>query len=579
MVIFCNYLIINYLQKRPFIIHHLSFIINLFWFKFIFNCLKYQKMSIPKEPRQLMINLMYLVLTAMLALNVSAEIINAFFRIDKSIVGTNSLLDDSNKKSQKSMDAEVKNRPEDKPLADAAVKASAIVKEFNDYITTVRGQLDEAAGGLVPMTDPDKTKAGKPVRYKDKDVPQRFFVEGGKDEKGNKFDANGPKIKAKVLETREKLLGLISGIGGLVKGKGGNAEAELKQMKDQLPLNIDENDWKTYGKKSWEQFTFGYMPVAACYPILSKFQNDARTAEAAIINYLASKVGANVIQFDKFEPVSAAEKGYVISGEKFTSEIFLSASSQQLKSGMSYRVDGSSLPIKDGKGIYEATASGVGEKTYKVDISLTNPFTGKTDNFSKQFKYEVGQRSVACSADKMNVIYIGVDNPISVAAAGVSSNALQVSGSGCSLKPNGNGKYIATATTQGTAKISVSGGGLNQTFDFRVKLIPNPVPTLSMKKGGGMGSGEMGAQAGIIPVLEGFDFDAKCSIQSFTMVRVPRREDPVPAVVNGGVFDEKAQRLVQAAKPGDLYNFYSIKARCPGDAIARDIGGMNFFVK
>jgi gliding motility-associated protein GldM len=536
-------------------------------------------MSIPKEPRQLMINLMYLVLTAMLALNVSAEIINAFFRIDKSIVGTNSLLDDSNKKSQKSMDAEVKNRPEDKPLADAAVKASAIVKEFNDYITTVRGQLDEAAGGLVPITDPDKTKAGKPVRYKDKDVPQRFFVEGGKDEKGNKFDANGPKIKAKVLETRERLLGLISGIGGLVKGKGGNAEAELKQMKDQLPLNIDENDWKTYGKKSWEQFTFGYMPVAACYPILSKFQNDARTAEAAIINYLASKVGANVIQFDKFEPVSAAEKGYVISGEKFTSEIFLSASSQQLKSGMSYRVDGSSLPIKDGKGIYEATASGVGEKTYKVDISLTNPFTGKTDNFSKQFKYEVGQRSVACSADKMNVIYIGVDNPISVAAAGVSSNTLQVSGSGCSLKPNGNGKYIATATTQGTAKISVSGGGLNQTFDFRVKLIPNPVPTLSMKKGGGMGSGEMGAQAGIIPVLEGFDFDAKCSIQSFTMVRVPRREDPVPAVVNGGAFDEKAQRLVQAAKPGDLYNFYSIKARCPGDAIARDIGGMNFFVK
>jgi gliding motility-associated protein GldM len=573
MMNLCNSLILNNLQK--FIIHHSLFIIH----HYFLNCLKYQKMSIPKEPRQLMINLMYLVLTAMLALNVSAEIINAFFRIDKSIVGTNLLLDSSNQKSQKSMDAEVKNRPEDKPLAEAAVRASVIVKEFIEYIATVRGQLDVAAGGLVPETDPDKTKAGKPVRFKDKDVPQRFFVEGGKDEKGNKFDANGPKIKAKVLETREKLLSLISGIGGLVKGKGGNADAELKLMKDQLPLNIDENDWKTYGKKSWEQFTFGYMPVAACYPILSKFQNDARTAEASIINYLASKVGANVIQFDKFEPVSAAEKGYVISGEKFTSEIFLSAASNQLKSGMSYRVDGSSLPIKDGKGIYEATASGVGEKTYKVDISLTNPFTGKTDNFSKQFKYEVGQRSVACSADKMNVIYIGVDNPISVAAAGVSSNQLQVNGSGCTLKPNGNGKYIATATTQGTAKISVSGGGLNQTFDFRVKLIPNPIPTLSGKKTGGMGTGEMGAQAGVIPILENFDFDAKCSIQSFTMVRVPRREDPVPAVVNGGVFDEKAQRLVQAAKPGDLYNFYSIKARCPGDAVARDIGGMNFFIK
>jgi gliding motility-associated protein GldM len=520
-----------------------------------------------------MINLMYLVLTAMLALNVSAEIINAFFRIDKSIVGTNLLLDSSNQKSQKSMDNEVKNRPEDKPLAEAAVKASLIVKDFIAYIDGIRMQLDKEAGGLVPMTDPDKTKAGKPVRYKDKEIPQRFFVGDAKK------PGKGIEMKGKVLETRDRLLGLISSISGLVKGKGGNAEAELKQMKDQLPLNIDENDWKTYGKKSWEQFTFGYMPVAACYPILSKFQNDARTAEASIINYLASKVGANVIQFDKFEPVSAAEKGYVISGEKFTSEIFLSASSQQLKSGMSYRVDGSSLPIKDGKGVYEATASGVGEKTYKVDISLTNPFTGKTDNFSKQFKYEVGQRSVACSADKMNVIYIGVDNPISIAAAGVSSNQLQVNGSGCTLRPNGNGKYIATASSVGIAKIAVSGGGLNQTFDFRVKLIPSPIPTLSMKKGGAMGSGEMGAQMGVIPVLENFDFEAKCSIQSFTMVRIPRREDPVPAVVNGGAFDEKAQRLVQAAKPGDLYNFYNIKARCPGDAVARDIGGMNFFVK
>jgi hypothetical protein len=94
-----------------------------------------------------------------------------------------------------------------------------------------------------------------------------------------------------------------------------------------------------------------------------------------------------------------------------------------------------------------------------------------------------------------------------------------------------------------------------------------------------MGVGEFCAQAGIIPILENFDFDMKCAVQGFSVTRIPRNEPPVSISVLGGVFDENAQRLICAAQPGDMYQFYNIKTRCPGDMIARDVDTMLFTIK
>ena len=154
----------------------------------------------------------------------------------------------------------------------------------------------------------------------------------------------------------------------------------------------------------------------------------------------------------------------------------------------------------------------------------------------------------------MNVFYIGVDNPISVSVAGVSSNAVKVncSGGGCNMN-GGKGKYVVKVTKPGDVKINVSGGGLSKSADFRVKRIPDPVAKLGKKADGSMGNGEFKAQRGVIPWLEGFDFDAKCKIQGFNLVRVAKRQDPVSSNNAGGTFNDKSQRLVRAAKPGDTY--------------------------
>jgi GldM C-terminal domain len=147
---------------------------------------------------------------------------------------------------------------------------------------------------------------------------------------------------------------------------------------------------------------------------------------------MAELAGGRVIEFDAFFPVVSAKKSYLISGEPFEAEISVGTYSSQINpSDIGIFVNGSKISVgNDGKAKYTARTDGLGEKTLKLDAQVRNPLTGEVSKGSSTFTYEVGQRSVAISADKMNVFYIGVDNPISVSAAGSSSNDLQVSISG-----------------------------------------------------------------------------------------------------------------------------------------------------
>jgi hypothetical protein len=178
------------------------------------------------------------------------------------------------------------------------------------------------------------------------------------------------------------------------------------------------------------------------------------------------------------------------------------------------------------------------------------------------------------------VFYIGVTNPIAVSAAGVSSNDLRVTGSNCNLTKKDNNNYDVTVSSPGEATITLSApGGFSVVKKFRVKPIPDPVAyTTSKKRGGFVGNGEMKAFNGLVALLENFDFDAKCSIQSYVLVRLHRGDDPSQANVSGPT-NTQAENLCRQAVGGDQYQFFQIRARCPGDAAARDLGSMSFFVK
>ena len=186
----------------------------------------------------------------------------------------------------------------------------------------------------------------------------------------------------------------------------------------------------------------------------------------------------------------------------------------------------------------------------------------------------------------MNVFYVGVTNPISVAAAGVSSNALKVScsGGGCNMTKKSNGKYDIKVSSPGSkAIITVSGGGLQATkFEYRVKRIPDPTAIVGggpTKRGGAMPAGTFKGQIGVAAILENFDFEAKCNIQSFEFTRHPKRNDPVTEKQNGGTFKGRIKTLQGMAKAGDMIYIDNIKARCPGDGAGRNIGSLVFKIR
>ena len=531
-----------------------------------------------------MINLMYLVLTAMLALNVSAEVMNAFFTLDKgnkASINTVETQLDQTVQGLKSL-LEDESKAKFKPIEPAVDDVRSAVADFNTYVDQLRDLLIDTGGNKNGEVDEGDyiMDHGKevPKGKKNKDITTRLLVDEGQ----------GEELKAKILETRERL---ISSYTTLLEEHGTDLdlnEAEVEQristIGDNIPFNIDDETWQETDKKSWADFKFRQMPLAAVLPLLSQMQSDAKSSEASLVNQMATLAGGKVIEFDAFFPVVQAEKAYVIAGEPFRAQIAVGAYSSQINpDDITITVNGNTLPVNDqGKAEYTASTSSTGQKTLNMNVRVRNPLTDEVTEESGTFTYEVGRRSVTVSADKMNVMYIGVENPISVVAAGISSNDLRVSGSGggINLTRTGTGKYNATVSQQGTANVTVSGGGLSPTsFEFRVKKIPDPVAKLGGESSGDIGNGTFKAQRGVIAELVNFDFDARCEIAGFELVYAPRRQDPVPVTNGGATFNQQARALVNQAKPGDAFYFNNVRAKCPGDNVSRKINPMVFQIR
>ncbi len=271
-------------------------------------------MSIPKEPRQLMINLMYLVLTALLALNVSAEVMNAFFSLDKGLKTSRAIVEKNNEQLMTGINkqADAYRNPNNEKYRNNAKEAQQISAEFTTYIDGVRSVLFEKGKG------PSKNDPEIPKDIRDKDITTRMFVDEGL----------GQEIEEKIKETRIKLLALADNDPGVTSA---------------FPLDIEALPANTK-MKTWSELKFKQMPIAAVFPILGKIQSDAKNSATAVLNFCATKVGGTDVKFDAFQPAISAPKGYVIRGDKYEADIFLSAYSTQANN-ISISVNGNTNKI------------------------------------------------------------------------------------------------------------------------------------------------------------------------------------------------------------------------------------------
>ncbi len=503
-------------------------------------------MSIPKDPRQLMINLMYIVLTALLALNVSAEILNAFLLMDGSLTESSQITGRSNNELMSAISTQADTYQQFEPFKVKAQQAQEIAKEFEGYVELIKNELIEKSGGY---NEDNKLKG-----IKNKDVTTLLMVKEGR----------GMALHKKVQEARAKLLALVE-------------PEDRNSIENSVPLKpgtVPEGS----DKKDWAQFTFQQMPLAAVLPILSKLQNDVKVAETTLLNHFLEKTGI-AYKPDAFEAVISANTSYVIRGEELSAEIFLGSYSSSVDN-MSISVNGRNYPVKNGKAKINLRPDEIGQKNLTATIKMEDPLTGKVKSYNKKFTYEVGDRSVTVSADKMNVFYMGVDNPLSVSAAGVSSSRVKVNGEGVKLRKVKDGKFIVKPIKTGISKITVSGGGLEPTtFEYRVKPIPNPTMFLGNKKGGTVTPGELKVYDRLSPILERFDFETRCIITSYETTRVPKGNDVIVIKNEGEKFTQATKRVLSKCKRGDVIYFDKIRAKCPGDTKGRQLNGMVFQVR
>jgi hypothetical protein len=198
------------------------------------------------------------------------------------------------------------------------------------------------------------------------------------------------------------------------------------------------------------------------------------------------------------------------------------------------------------------------------------------------FKVSKETPSCAISLTKMNVFYMGVDNPVTITVRGVPEEQVVIKTQGITIKKNENSHYIVHARSLGEASITVSGGALAPTtFKYRIKQLPDPEPLLGAKhKSKNIGSGEFKAQGGVAAVMMNSDYGCfNCDLVGFTLTYVKKGTDPVTVSNTGARYNPAAQQLINNATGGDAYYFEAIRARCPGDANARELGGLAFKIR
>lgn len=323
------------------------------------------------------------------------------------------------------------------------------------------------------------------------------------------------------------------------------------------------------------------MPVGAVLPILQKIESDAISAEAALVEQLNALIGGQEIKPKAFFPIINAKKSYLIKGESFEAEVAIGTYSDQFGENASIMVNGQRIHLDaSGKGLYKSVATEYGKQTLNISASVLNPFTDELMTGASTYEYEVGERSVAISLDKMNVLYIGLDNPITISAAGTSSNDLRVSGDGVQLQANGNNQYLAKVSKPGKVSISISGKDLPaKKFHYIAKRIPTPAVKLGSITGTAIGNGTLRAHERLSVDMGSFNYDAKCEILGFELARKPSRNDPETCLNRSASFGAQARAIIQKASPGDAYYFDNIKVKCPGDQSPRKVSSLAFRIK
>jgi gliding motility-associated protein GldM len=496
--------------------------------------------------RQKMINIMYLVLLAMLALNVSDTILNAFKNINDSLDASKTSANTTLDQMFASFEAtELKNKPERaKPIWDKANLAKKYADDLDQDIIKLKDIFKTRGGGISEET-------GDFVLRDNLDISQKVMI--GKGE--------GEKLKKKINATRAQLMALL--------GPNANISAAL-EAKD--------------GKGgSWEEINFGEgTPLTAANTILTKIQTDLKNAEKEVVGKLFSEMSNTQVTLDRFSAVAVPSSSYVIQGQPYKAEVFLTASDS--KSNPQITVNGSSLPIKEGVGTYTGGTGSVGVFKWVGTVRVKQTDGTFKDYRTPEMTYQVAKPSATVSSTNLNVIYAGIPNPFSISAPGFPLESVRASISSGSMS-GGAGKFMINVPASQIGQnvtINVSANNDGKTLGlgsnvFRVKQIPNPTAKFAGKMGGIISGNKMATENQVTAALENFEFDIKVRVTKFTVVVIRPRQDPQQFFCTGDNFSSQAKAVLSSLPFNSRVYIEGVQAAMP-DGRTVNLNSMVFTV-
>ncbi|MAL24103.1 MAG: gliding motility protein GldM [Xanthomarina sp.] len=492
--------------------------------------------------RQKMINLMYLVFIAMLALNMSKEVLSAFGLMNEKLTESNQAATERNEAFMQGLAEKVSEQPAKyQPLKAQADQISTLANNFNSYLEELKGKM------TATVDDPQDYEVMDKGDYLD----NNFF-------KGDKLKPEGQEFLNQIKTFREGVIEVLS--------QNPDMASIADDVKDKFETDPVTN--RDGNKVDWLDYHYKGFPLVASLTKMTQLQADVKTTESEVLSSMLAgklKVEASLTNFDA---IVVPDKTAFFSGENFTGRIILGKNDKTLKADKVV-INGQELPAESmqaGQTLLDFPAGAVGEREIEGEFQFKEGDSIISIPVKSTYAVVPKPNSATISADKMNVVYRGVANPMTISFAGISDNNVSASAPGLS-KGSGVGKYVMNPGSGREVTINVSGtlpdgSKVSDKATFRIKDIPKPTGTISGQDGVVKLPRNSVEIATIGAMLDDFDFELPIQVTSFK-IKVPGQ----PSVdVNGTKLNSQAKNSLRKARRGDAVQIFDIKAQIRGNS-------------
>lgn len=502
-----------------------------------------------------MINLMYVVLMAMLALNVSTDVLKGLQLVSDSLKRSSDNAEHELKTIYDSFAEQMRKNPSKvKPWFDKAQEIKKKSDELFNFAQQLKFAIAREADGA--NADPNNL-----AHKEDLEAAQQIMLAHGNGKGKQLYDMiNSYRDYIIKLTPNKRQVAIISS----------NLSTEIPRSEKQLG-------------KNWQQYMFETMPAIAATTMLTKLQTDVRQAEREVLHELIANIDIKDIRVNELNAYCLPEATTLFPGDEFRSRIFMAAIDTTQRPEI--YINGNKI---NPNGTYNFRVGGPGEYSFKGYITMPNA-AGEVirREFTQKYNVIAPPSGATVAADMMNVLYAGYSNPVSVSASGISPDKISLTMSGGTLTPNGgNGHYTARPAAVGQdVTFSVSGvvNGKPQamgSFTFKVRKLPDPTAFIPYKDDKGVVNHFMGGRTfpkatllnteGIGAAIDDGLLNIDFKVISFETTFFDNMGNAIPEKSDGAKFSERQRNMFRRLSAGKRFYINRVKALGP-DGIQRDL--------